>query len=534
MKRILKNCIIDDTFTKIEYKKYKAYLKGFIFIDGFKAGEESIKKILDEFEINTKIPFIKLRGAYSIIIEIENKDEVYAFTDNSNQNCMFYYKQYLSNRFDYLRDVLGKDIRWNDTAVCEYLSLGKVLFDKTFIENIFILNSEQYVVCNGNELEIYDKGIGKIYDSIEGFDPIYFFKNVAHALNDEKYVNALTGGYDSRLVTVLLNKWGSVYPMICSNIPNNPEEKTSRKVCNSLKKELNVIKIPKPSIKEKEIKKLLELDDVAPFDFDGNYVQSCFKMKMQQEGRDLFITGDGGVLHKDWEWMQDFPFYHKKHTNLERFYKQRIEYIDYSDALGEKLLGVYSVQKERIIEKMKEYLRGTNTESYDCLYYYITGNRRLYYNLTESNVKMYAPLTEFEYVQYSYHLPRRKRSFNNEIRRLTTETNKYVARIPTNYGTTASNEIRYLFRDIIFQSIDCFKKAIRLVGRKFFNKNLLIGKIHDWKFDDLRKMEYTSKALLFAQKKGFISKYVSIDTIHLELLYRVVHLYNIYEKMFID
>lgn len=532
MNRKIGNCIINDDFKAIEYKAYKVYLKGLLFIDGYKAGAESIGIMLDEFDDSLNIPFKKIRGAYSIVIECESK--IYIFSDNSNQNCMFYSGNYISNRVDCLKDVLETTPMWNEQAVCEYLSLGKVLFDKTLIENIHILNSEQYAVFSDEKLRICDKNIGKIYGKSNGFNPIDFFKNVAYAIREENYVNALTGGYDSRLVTTQLSKWGDIFPMICSNTLNNSEAKVSSKVSKALNRELNIIEVAKPTLDEKCLYELLELNDLTPFDFKSNYIQMYFKKVMNRNKNVLFITGDGGVLHKDWEWLQDLPFYHKKKTNLARFYDQRIEFINYNSTLGKRLLKQYNEQKRNVIEGLENYIRETNTESYDCLYYYVTGNRRLFYNLTEANVGMYAPLTEFEYVQFSYHLPRNKRFFYNEIRRLTTEANKKVARIPTNYGTTASSEFVFIIRDVFFQGIDYTKKVIRLLGRKIFNKSFFVLDPMNWKFEELRKLEYARKALMYAQEKEYIDTSFTIDTIDITILCRIIHLFYIHETMYID
>ena len=239
---------------------------------------------------------------------------------------------------------------------------------------------------------------------------------------------------------------------------------------------------------------------MTPVDCAGNYIQSFFKKHLGEKNTILFLTGDGGALHKDWEWMQDLPFYHRRKTNLNRFYDQRIEFLKYNNYLGEKLCPVYTNQKKRILAHLKEYSRSINTESYDFLYYYISGNRRLYYNLHEFGVFMYAPLNEFEYVRYSYHLPRRKRFFYNQIRKLTTGANKQVARIPTNYATTASSEVRYLMRDVFLQGIDYSKKAIRMFGRKFFNRSFFVSAPFEWDIDDIRLLPYASEALSYAKK----------------------------------
>lgn len=172
-----------------------------------------------------------------------------------------------------------------------------------------------------------------------------------------------------------------------------------------------------------------------------------------------------------------FAFYHRRKTNLNRLYDQRIDFLKYNNYLGEKLCPVYTNQKERILTHLKEYSRSINTESYDFLYYYI------------SDIRQPSPLLQFTWIWCVYVCTVKwiwicpvflsstspQTLFYNQIRKLTTGANKSTARIPTNYATTASSEVRYLMRDVFLQGIDYSKKAIRMFGRKFFNSSFFVS-----------------------------------------------------------
>ena len=106
------------------------------------------------------------------------------------------------------------------------------------------------------------------------------------------------------------------------------------------------------------------------------------------------------------------------------------------------------------------------------------------------------------------------------------EENIRIARIKTNYGTTASNETRYLIRDVFYQFGEYFRKACRLIGRKVLNKNVLISSHTGWSLEnDIRNSAIAEKAAQFAIKEGLISKDIGIKELNLELLTRIIHIY---------
>lgn len=97
--------------------------------------------------------------------------------------------------------------------------------------------------------------------------------------------------------------WCFSYDLLKSG--NSPEEVVVHKVSLALEKNLDVVGIPFPDYTDRSLQLLLEEDDMTPVDCAGNYIQSFFKKHLSEKNITLFLTGDGGVLHKDWEWMQD-------------------------------------------------------------------------------------------------------------------------------------------------------------------------------------------------------------------------------------
>ena len=78
-----------------------------------------------------------------------------------------------------------------------------------------------------------------------------------------------------------------------------------------------------------------ESDGIRPLDLDGDCRLANAKAKLDEQRVNLQLTGDSGILHKDWEWMQDLPFYHKRKTAFRTFYRHRIAFTVRAPFCGE-------------------------------------------------------------------------------------------------------------------------------------------------------------------------------------------------------
>lgn len=232
------------------------------------------------------------------------------------------------------------------------------------------------------------------------------------------------------------------------------------------------------------------------------------------------------MLHKDWEWMQDLPFYHKRNTNLPRFYRQRLAFnFDDRDAgpLRDREL---TSMRSKVVGTLTSHVRATNTQSYDMLYFHVNGRRDTLYSVHMGGLSLYAPLMERDFVRYSYALPRRQRFFNYNMRNLTTQVDPSIARIPTVYGMTASSEPKYILRDRFYQIVDYGRKLIRMAGRSALGKNLLSDKLTGWTIDDeLRGLATSAQAVDFCRRTGIVTESADAQTLSRPHLDRVIQIY---------
>lgn len=530
------NCVLIDNNNNIQqtglqtyqFEDMVIYVDGLLYVYGKKAGKETASWLYEKICNEGSIPFEELRGAYTCIIK--EKERITAFSDNSNMHCLYYSGSMISNSFLKIvefESVSGRMPCFNLEAICEYLTIGNVYFDKTFFNDINVLPSTKYALIEGNRITISQKNIGDIDQASDLSSISDFFDKVAFSLSEMNVCQALTGGYDSRMVYTCLSKRIKDHPVIASNTPDNKDVKYAKMVATANKDDLDIIRTEKPVFSDNLIHMLFEKKDgILPFDIDEDIRLLTFKSSLVKK-YNIHLTGDGGVLHKDWEWIPDFPFYRKRKSNASKFYKQRLYYIPIDNHIGEKLKDIFAGQAQRFVKVLDSIAKSINTQSYDSWYYHVSGNRRSNYNCNPVNgLISYAPLEEIDIVRYSYALPRRKRFFYNSMREAITRENKQIARIKTNYGTNASNEWPYILADVFFQSIEYIRKAIRLISRKIIHKTVLNISVLDWTLEkEIRNSDIAAKAVEFAQLSGFIKPALTMSSLSYSEIQKLIHIY---------
>lgn len=503
----------------MEINGYKYYCNGLIYIYGKRAGEESIRCLAAEYEKMGEIPFEKLHGAFSILIK--NPDEsAIAFTDNSHMHVLYIHDYSISDSFlnliDYVLQSEDYKFSLNIEAMAEQYCIGRIFFNKTLISEITLSDSDAYYHIHDGIIEKKSKEIYDIDEKHNIIEPEDFFDYLSKALDEIKTSVALTGGYDSRLVYSFMKNKMIIQPTLSGDDESNIDIVVSKKVAKSVGDNLRLIRTYKPDISDNILEEMFKIYDGSPdFTKDGGYRLYKYREELGNDGYKVHLTGDGGVLHKDWEWMQDLPFYRKKNTDLTRYYTQRLAYGYNSKFAGGLISKEAFGIKDKIVSKLEKYKRSINTQSYDMLYYHVNGLRNVSYNQRINGVIEYAPLFERDIVAYSYHIPRGRRFFYNNIRRMISQQNQIISRIPTCYGTTASNDKLLLLRDVIFQIVDYGKKFIRMVGRKINGKSLLCGNVNTWTLsEDIVKLDSFKEAVNFCKKYDIIDKNVQISKLN--------------------
>jgi hypothetical protein len=517
-------------FNSIYRNGYTYFYSGLIWMRNKKAGKETIKYIADLFEEKNDIPFIDIYGSFYCGI-LNPSGRLIFFTDNSNMHSFYIGQNVIGTNFlEVIKENNVKD--FDEDALREFLKFGTTYFGKTLIKKVKLSESDKYYICENAEILIREKGIGGIEDRSSITDVNKFFEEMSYSLSELNLTLSLTGGYDSRMVFAALSKNIPINVFISGNNKKDTDIIYSQRVANAVGYDIDIIESQKAKVTEGYLNYLFKFaQGIEPYLNNGYIRINDFINNRVNKGFNCYLTGDGGVLHKDWWWMQDLPFYRKKTFDFNRFYSQRINFRNEIIPWGNALAIDENTIEESIVSELIKYKMPLNSQTYDSLYFNVNGKRlSINYSVHSSYINTYAPLWERELVKYSYNLPRRDRFFYNSIRKITTKASKDIARVPTNYGTTASSELPYLLRDILFQGVDYFKKACRLLGRKLLKRNLFVGNAVTWTVeDDVRALPISREALKYSIKNEILKEDTSLDSISFTLLGRLIQIYSISE-----
>lgn len=518
----------DSAIQQHSYKNFDCYYHGLIFCRGLRSGKESIQFILDEFIDSGYIPFNKIHGAFLLTIKNRNSDEQIFFTDNSNLRSFYLGKTTISNDFLELiheENTLTFDIKF----IIEYLSLGTIYFGNTLLSEITLSDSEHYYTVTNENFCSKSKDINSLDSTASQVDFHDFFQDLVFAIYDERISIDLTGGYDSRLIFSEIKKHVPDIDICISGFKDSEDVIVASIIAKIVGMNIDVYTPARTVIDEEYLWELF--DHSQTFSSLTNSIRiSGFMRERQNRGYNIRLTGDGGVLHKDWWWIQDFPFYNKKHTDLDRFFHQRI----YLTRIKDNILTVNSRKtiakiKNDFIARIRKYSRNTNTQTYDMLYYYVSGSKLSpSYNSVSKYLTTYAPLWELDLARASYQLPRKKRFYANYIRDLITESAPEISRVRTVYGMNASSRRLDKIADSIYFLKDIFDKARRVYNRKFFNKNIVSDVDISNPYNDIRALDIFHDAVSYFKELDILRPDVVATDINDSMADRILSVYMLY------
>ena len=514
---------------EVSFQKNNIWIQGF----GWTDSEDNFADYC--LKSGKNIHWRNLFGAFSVFLALE--DENIVFTDNSNLQCIYISDHAISDSFleiiRHEKNKYGTNLHFDEDALTEYMVLGKYFFNKTLIKEIRKSRSDEYYIISCGKISVHKKGIGDISEPSEVESIPLFFKLLNSRIAGRKILLAQTGGYDSRLINVLMDPEQNIQLFMEGNNVLSSDYLIAKKVAENSNRPFEYYGgDERRELTENLVREIFSKRDGMCFAITPSLIRAFdYTEYFNSKGYSLQFTGDGGVLHKDWEWMQDLPFYHKHSVNVRKFYSQRIAYAYKSKGLTNRIMSNYSNVKETICSALENLAKGhSNTESYDLFYYYVSSDRSESYHIHDNGFSKYAPLTEFELVKYSYHLPRRKRFFYNQMRSIITKANKKIARMPTNYDTTASSEFIYIIRDVFVQLKEYFVKMHRMVYRKIFKTNPKDNN-SVWNVEklNLTQLALTQKAYEYCRKQDILDAKYSINEYDNDRLSQMICLYLLSE-----
>lgn len=419
---------------------YRIYWEGLVFISGVPSGQESVRAFTRAISTDgIQNACLLLRGIFFIIVETKTKGDLYAFVDNSGLYQAFYTGNVLSTSFLSLvkHEKLGiSDL--DPESVVEFLRLGNIFSNRTFFEQVKKFSWDAIYHFSGKKLNVIRKNISPVDSELDVKDGDFerIFQEQAISLSNCSLSIDLTGGNDSRLLAVMLDFYGLKFETaISGGVADNEDVIVSKKIAHSLGHSWFGT-IQSVSALEEDIARLFTITEGL---YDILYYHRLFQLQKERQARgiDTMISGVGGELFKDYWWLQDFPFYTRRHSNIERLVDMRIvtsKPIDH--ILTKRYSKLSSELRNAVVKELSLYIRKTNTRTYDSIYYYYLMREVAGRVLTAHNsvLKCYAPFLDPEIARVGYNLPRTQRFFNIFHRRILTKINPHISLLPTTEG----------------------------------------------------------------------------------------------------
>jgi hypothetical protein len=466
----------DSKIINIKTEDYSVYYKGLIFVAGKKCGEESIQYIIESLLLHDNLRFDKIFGNYFIYFINYKNNEQFIFTDNSGMLKAYKYKNCISTSFleliDYFDDITIDNLDYD--SVTEFFHFGFTYFNSTLIKGIERISANDFYTYKDKFTQHKEKKLTPI-SSPPQIKIENYFSDLIYAVEEKKISVDITGGFDSRLILSFFSKKKAEFELAISGQFNNRDINLGRKIASKVKRNFYPTFHSSEHTTIDELHQIFAMSD-SQIDIVEYHRNNQFNQDRQSRGMEIQISGNGGELYKDFWWLQDFPFYNKAKTNLEKLYNYRIEALAFPHAmLGKKLTKNSLALKERTITKLKSYVLDTNTQSYDNIYYNykMKADAGIYISIANNYFTSYAPLLELELVKVGYSLKRKERFFNSFHKKWISKNCPEISRIKTTEGSTSSSSVIINIFDIFFYFVDKLKRLSKQILRKTLNKTYL-------------------------------------------------------------
>ena len=453
-----------------ESERYACIWKGLVFIPCVEAGSPSVARFASILnKVDLPRAGVHLKGMFLLVVHDKRTDQTYALVDNAGL-----YKAYRSDRVigsSYLELVRMLELSRSDVspeAVVEFLHHGNVFDHKTLTPRISKISHDEILTfAKDGTVEKIPKIVPGI-DSAPRYDPQVFFHDLSISLRNQRISVDLTGGFDSRVIACLLHNEDLDFECALSGMPGIRDLAIGGKVADAMGRSFHVTyhQLGSPS---EDIPEIFDYTDGLLDVLTYHRVAQLQRDRMNR-GITLALSGAGGGLYKDYWWLHDFPFYNLKKPNLERLYDLRIEkpHFPHNYFVGE-MRDMSESLRARTVRRLQDFIRESNTTSYDWISYYYKMQElhgTILTATTDQFVNMYAPLMDHELAAFGYALPRRRRFFDLFLRSLLHETNPRVAKIVTTQDTSASLEPTNVVQDVFLSFYNKGRRGLRKLGER--------------------------------------------------------------------
>lgn len=459
-------------YAVLETGEYTVRWKGFLFVRGCVAGEESVTRILTELRRGGPRPALTLaKGSFALcVFEKRTGSALYA-VDPFGLMRLFFSGNVIGDDFFALAGQLGASRDEIDRqALASFLRFGFYARERTLDRRIRVLAGNEVAYCADGaavRLAMERPPVTKANSARFNFDA--YIADLAIALHGQRISLDLTGGFDSRLVAACITHAGApIAEAVTSGQEGNRDVAIARKIAAGLN-------IPHVQTRhriagfEHRALKLLHLSQGQMGILTYDHMFQIQQGRLAR-GMTLGIGGAGGELWKDFLWLQDFPRL-RGAPDFQKLYKRRFEPRSPSSAFLTPTFSALfeTAASDYLTEMIDRFGALQRTQAYDSAY----ADLRLPFLMGPSTtagihvgVPHFSPLLDREGVNASMHMPPRERLLSRWHRRTISRIAPEVVKQRTTDGLSARTGISAV-SDVPFYVADKARRVVQKIAQRF-------------------------------------------------------------------
>jgi len=520
-------CNIKET-DYFENANYSIWWEGLIFIPGILSGRDSIKYFFDLVNNSDLSSATEaLSGFFSCIFFNKKKNKYYAFTDNSRSSNIFYNNKCISTSFiDLLKYSLPSKGDLDFSLMIEFIITGQVFNSNTFFNNIKNIRANEILVIDPKGISSRIKKLENIYEkdmSLDNF--LKEMKKIAFSLKNKKISIDLTGGIDSRLLTLIFLNDGLQFETAISGCHGHPDIEISKEISKilGLQHYITYHQVNSEILFE-ELKEVFICYDGLTDIIEKHRLYQFFEDR-KSRGIEVSISGGGGELYKDAGWWRVAAKTFFK-TNWKNILIKNLVYTGLvgwgfnpnlpSFLFSDKYKSICLNYKNNLYSHiLREYNYDDRFKMVDKIFYEYSVSSPRY--IKGNNFIRYSPLLERKIVPYGINMNWKDRLLARNYRIIITQLNKPIAKIRTTKADTSiCAEYKYVIRDI-------FKIFSKLVNDRLRKRKKILN-FDNRIFDLVRQSDKSNYYIKFLKKIGLLDNNLKSNDIPNRYLGRIITL----------